>query len=657
MSFNRTAAKQAGYTDQEIDSYLQSKGVTPSPVTSPVTGTQPISTQPKKQGFLSSLVKPTVEAATGTLKNIGTVGQVGMSSLMRPFAPQAAARLASQTGKNPFVLNQDELNKISEKPGEAVRDQVKRSAIIASYAIPFGKGLTGAQVFTRGAAAGGLYGYGQKDSTPASVATSALLGGAFAWGTSKVADKILTKLGKTGEKMSAGKIKLSKKELSSPEFILKAEEKARIMKDLGLKGTAENKATQVANKYLDLTGQLDDAVKSINQPLQPQNYIDDALETSARQVDMNSSVVQKNAEFISNQIKSAKNWNDINTLKFQLQALIKKSYEGGALNDAGKVTKAFRDSLDTALKTASPEASGILSKMQDIHAIVPTLAAQVNQKNISAFPLVVGGVKLPGSNKFIQLMTDAFGRSMSKAAQTAPKALPQVGAHVASPLIDLIFGTKTQPQIPEQTIEGQPPVPDFLGNEEVLGAKSELPEKRVESIEITNKPKIKITEDQMMMILINPKIKSAIKNSVLQAYKLQQESNKTTNPKLTQTQMKDSSLVKTGQNAVKDVWRMYKDDPSVVAKQIVPGKFFSRQFDTAMFRAVDSMLRLRTGAVAPEQEIRRYVKSYAPYFGDTEEDVKYKLNSLYNDLENMKPTPGAAPEYSLPVGEEITDQY
>src|SRR3990167_9596337 len=117
MPFNRNAALQAGYTDEEINAYLASKQPMATSVSTP--------TPTRQEGFLSRLVRPTKEAFAGTGRALGTLGQVGATSALRSFAPQAAARVASYQG--PGVMRPEELQEVAERPLQAIGKQAKRS--------------------------------------------------------------------------------------------------------------------------------------------------------------------------------------------------------------------------------------------------------------------------------------------------------------------------------------------------------------------------------------------------------------------------------------------------------------------------------------------------------------------------------------------------
>src|SRR3990167_10432506 len=101
---------------------------------------------------------------------------------------------------------------------------------------------------------------------------------------------------------------------------------------------------------------------------------------------------------------------------------------------------------------------------------------------------------------------------------------------------------------------------------------------------------------------------------------------------LTEGERTKNNLAKTGLKSIENVYKIYEKDPNILTKQLIPGKFASRSFDSALFSTVDTLLRIRTGATAPEEEIRRYINAYGPQFGDSPEDVKFKLSNLETAL-------------------------
>ncbi len=115
-----------------------------------------------------------------------------------------------------------------------------------------------------------------------------------------------------------------------------------------------------------------------------------------------------------------------------------------------------------------------------------------------------------------------------------------------------------------------------------------------------------------------------------------QEANiKETAPKLSSTAQNQVNLAKSGARGLEEAIKLYNEDPSLLGKQKVPGQFLSRKFDSALFRSVDALLRARSGAAVPEQEVRRYMDKFAPRWGDDPETVKFKWDQLQFDFQEV----------------------
>lgn len=95
------------------------------------------------------------------------------------------------------------------------------------------------------------------------------------------------------------------------------------------------------------------------------------------------------------------------------------------------------------------------------------------------------------------------------------------------------------------------------------------------------------------------------------------------------------SLAESGRRGLEEARVILEQDPGVLTKQLLPGKFASRQFDSAMFRTIEALLRARSGAAVPESEVRRYMSKYAPNFGDNQETIQFKLSQLEKDFEDI----------------------
>lgn len=122
---------------------------------------------------------------------------------------------------------------------------------------------------------------------------------------------------------------------------------------------------------------------------------------------------------------------------------------------------------------------------------------------------------------------------------------------------------------------------------------------------------------------------------------------------LTEAERKNQNLAKTGLRALKNVQQLIEKDPDLLTKQITPGKFKSRTFDSALFNAINTYLRIQTGAAAPEEEVRRYMSSLGPTFGDSPEDITFKIDQLRTSLVQEGGVPEDKADELFPVRHQL----
>jgi hypothetical protein len=155
-----------------------------------------------------------------------------------------------------------------------------------------------------------------------------------------------------------------------------------------------------------------------------------------------------------------------------------------------------------------------------------------------------------------------------------------------------------------------------------------------------------IGNDQLSLLLQqallsgNKKQLDLVKGYIEGQKSLQPEDEKTQKPlsSASQTQL---NLAKSGLRALDEVKSILLDksgevkDTSVLTKQLIPGQFFSRKFDSAVTRMVEGLLRARSGAAVPDSEVKRYKEKFGPNFGDDPDTIMFKLAQFeqdYNDV-------------------------
>lgn len=109
-------------------------------------------------------------------------------------------------------------------------------------------------------------------------------------------------------------------------------------------------------------------------------------------------------------------------------------------------------------------------------------------------------------------------------------------------------------------------------------------------------------------------------------------------------------LGQSGIRALDQVEEIISKDPNKVLKAAIPGQLGARDYDSAAFRAVEALLRARSGAAVPETEVRRYMRANLPRLGDTPEDIQFKLQSFRKDLEALASSGGTYDLESLSTG-------
>jgi hypothetical protein len=104
-----------------------------------------------------------------------------------------------------------------------------------------------------------------------------------------------------------------------------------------------------------------------------------------------------------------------------------------------------------------------------------------------------------------------------------------------------------------------------------------------------------------------------------------------------------------GAQALSQLEALLTNNPGVLAKTRTPGRGITAlgigstikdmtgtgEYDTLGFATVDNMLRIATGAAAPEGEIRRYMNQYLPAAGDNAATIKAKLDTMRRQFNSI----------------------
>lgn len=112
-------------------------------------------------------------------------------------------------------------------------------------------------------------------------------------------------------------------------------------------------------------------------------------------------------------------------------------------------------------------------------------------------------------------------------------------------------------------------------------------------------------------------------------------------PELSAAQENKVQLATSGLRALDEIQAIIARDPNAVMKSAVPGQLGAREYSSAATRAVEGLLRARSGAAVPEQEIKRYMQANLPRVGDSQEAIQAKLSAFRRDLEDVARSGGS----------------
>jgi hypothetical protein len=614
--------------------------------------------QPTQNGGLASgvgnlilgLLKPFINQAENVGAAVTSVPQVAASKILESSGrPEEAARIASIP--NPF---QKKLDEVDQNPGQVVSRQLKDLLSIGSFAVPFGKGANIAtKALIPGAAVGGLQGLSEDEVTPEKVVGNAALGATGAGllhGVLGLAGKAGSALEKAGSKSRVGEIKLK------PSLYGAESEKAvqETLGKYGVKGTPQFKYEKLPKVVGEISDQIETYLSKNAKPASVddiRNIFMEKIKPAVRQGDItvDDAVKAFDDYFTNNVLPTSPNFAenpttlDVFNLKKDVQAsssqvakALQKAENKSLLTPKDKIMKTLRDSLDEVISDpvkGHPEIKGLTMDQSRLYDAVKPLASQRN-----TVPTVRAlGITIPKGP--VNSVKEAVGKTL----EGTGKAASGVSNVFNNPTIRQILGQGISrtgglsggENFLDQSIQkhqditenGYPNHANNNGSQQVQGELNH----NADSIQR------KITPEQMQEVftaVAEGKISSKAASAIKSAYDIQEQAINSQEPATGKVTAKDKALANTGKDSLRELQIMLMEDPSLLTKQLLPGKFATRKFDAALFNTVDALLRLRTGAAAPESEVRNYMRRLGPSFGDSPEAILYKLDQLDRDFGN-----------------------
>lgn len=561
-----------------------------------------------------------------------------------------------QTVENPFIDVNNFTNGLASK---GVTDQVKNSAAIASWGVPFGKaGFLGSKFIAPGAAVGAAQAL--PDATSAEdvvkgAVTGAVTGGALQLG-GKVLGKVLGGTSKISPSLEVGAQKLEQGTRTirvKPSVYGAGQEKAinETLTKYKVKGSAQQQYEALQPTMDKIESKITDVIKSNPDVSVTRNDVLESfrksLASSVRSGELTDkqavSETQKYLDDLTKASGGTGKFTDINLEKLRaLKKLVNEDYKGvyaitsnpmsaKALTPRQKVIEAAWDSLDGAVKNASPEMKTLLKDESNLYKSAPSLSSARSNPPTLRFM----GTSIPAgvTQKGKDVLTDVLRRG-GKITSGVSDVATSIQDQSRNPLIKTLLG-QTGARLPQVSgdINNQPNNEYTNQNTNNVQDTTSIPQQPQTNYVTGYSPeelyKGYLAAKQAGDSSSATQIKTMYDDET--AYQKTQGGTEKPIPAAIKQRM---DLSTAGLRARQDAEDILKQDPAIVVKGVITGGLASRKFDSALSRAVEGLLRARSGAAVPDSEVRKYKKDYGPAIGDTQEVALYKLAQLKLDLED-----------------------
>lgn len=725
-AFDRVSAKSAGYTDQEIDDYLRAKQAalpaapnpnlylpatppvaTPSAPVAPVKQAPIVKPQPvapvsapeaavKKsllQGNLSadnllsgndlfsSIVNTVAKPFVKTGENIAGAGFEGARAINSAINPKDTTANAQD---DPFI------NEADFSGSKGITDQLKNSAAIASYAVPFGKaGFAGSKYIVPGAVAGAAQSLPDAQSAE-DVARGALTGAAVGGATqavSKAASAVggLIKGASAPLEKGATAIDEGTRQIRQKASVFGAGNEKSINQTLdkyGFKGSPQTQYEALKPTMDRIENQIKKVIKTNPDISVPKSDIIDSFKNNLKSALRSKDLTQTQATteikgYLNDLIKASGGkgqFTDISLERLRnLKKLVNADYgpvhdiseRGGSLTPRQKVISAAWDSLDQAVKGASPEMKTLLKDESNLYKAAPSLSSARSNPPTFRF----AGTSVPAA--VTQKGKDIAAGAMRTGASVTGTPLPsmpsaQVAGQVAR-LPSIIQNAQTnsaQGQVPDANPEitfgnDNGAANNNIGDQgqNASGNNDAINNTQATTNYITGYAPEALYRGYLSAVEAGDKANAAQLSKMYTdetSYQTNQAKlNKTATAKpLSAQQVKDVALSNSGLRNLKTVKselgldKGTVNESKIISAVYVPGNPNARKLQGAVNEVVDAVLRLRTGAQANPSEIKLYTDQILKP-GDSYGAIMQKLNTYEQYLSDIAGQKSDVPDVSV----------
>lgn len=585
--------------------------------------------QPQKKGgrggFLTSLISET----------LGTVGGIGGFALAGPVgAGIGAAGLGSL--------------------GSALEQKVRDDKV------DWGK--AGKEGAIEGVFSAGPLKLGKLAINLPKAAKAAKAGGSFADELSQALISIPTKAGRSLTASARGMqvgARAGDTQLRSPELVNEL--------NTFLSKTVKTKAAAPARQLVDLEKFIKKRGEDLGKVLQKANRTltekeKTTIVTKMRGEFNNAVVAPTNRQLaimddIEKRIHQAPDLVSVDTLRKTLDSNIKKFSADANLPLDEQVFRIGRRSLTEEVGERAGLSKAVKKDLNQAFTAEDFLFQSAGRKTAAATP---GGIPIP--RRLAQGVSARAGRRLEQVGSaldsTGPKALAArvgVGSQVASAIppqneVDALSQglSQTDPTMSGGFEESLSPEESFIqqlidagmveGVAPPQGAEGATQPGRLSQADIEQAILLDLQETggknldkiQEVATLLGPQSESAGLN-------------------VTKPTQEDYTNAVTGMEALQQLFSLIETDPGIVQRTRTPGRGINTlgigseirkrsgtaEFDTLGFQAVENLLRIQTGAAAPEQEVRRYMSQYLPQASDSEQTRNLKLQRMASFFQNV----------------------
>lgn len=425
----------------------------------------------------------------------------------------------------------------------------------------------------------------------------------------------------------------------------------KVMKAEGIKtGHPDNVGKQVTAKLSRLGKEMESELSKVNRPLTTaeQSFLKNGFtqEVSGNMALATSAPAQKLAKGYANAFGKMSGVEDIVTQRRNIQNSINfMRNNASATPEKEAVLRIAQTHLNKLSGSISPKLKVLNSRysgLSDLEEATFNASRGLNSQSRSAMAGVAGTLKAGDAATALKAAIGSKGRALSDVRASVPmqdtKNIAKGAA--ARGLANAMFFPSE-----EEAIE-DPNAPQDIGGVGTLTSDALYGlEAGGEQPAVEGAPQTQYGLEQALdeaYGLLGPNESPSSYLSYAKELMNQRKSSGGSGLNVTKPTQEDYTNAVTGTQALQQLNGLISSDPGILQRTRTPGRGLNvlgigseiqkrtgtAEFDTLGFQAVENLLRIQTGAAAPEQEVRRYMNKYLPQPSDSEETKNLKIERM-----------------------------